>query len=281
MQGYHKMTSNGLRRPASSDSSNTIHKMWEILDQSFHLSLWHHFLSRGHLLILRRQEGGQPLFWEVLELVAGPNRESFKTSEVLKPFVIQGFQIFTSPNGKSGREQPLIWKWLRLFFFIYSYFYLSKKSKCLQVPPHPTLHKFADLRFESWDRVVGRPPSGNDSISGHITADKSSRDLRRVHICGDSDLSFWPFMIQSLSRLGVGSPCGKDTRLGKWKMKMFLRDVRSAWWGLFGMERDSRFEQLMMERSLSFVKKPNGKDVRDSPIAWVSAEEKLTNRTCK
>ena len=151
MQGYHKMTSNGLRRPASSDSSNTIHKMWEILDQSFPLSLWHHFLSRGHLLILRREEGGQPLFWEVLELVAGPNRESFKTSEVLTPFVIQGFQIFTSPNGKSGREQPLIWKWLRLFFFIYSYFYLSKKRKCLQVRPHPTLHKFAatcDLKVE-------------------------------------------------------------------------------------------------------------------------------------
>lgn len=59
-----------------------------------------------------RKGGGQPFFWKGLEHFRVHNIKSLKRGELLKPHIIQGFQIWKTnfEKGKSGWQQPLLWK---------------------------------------------------------------------------------------------------------------------------------------------------------------------------
>ena len=52
--------------------------------------------------IKMRKGGGQPLFWQGLELFTAVNLQSFKRGQVLKALIVQGFQIWKIVNRKRG-----------------------------------------------------------------------------------------------------------------------------------------------------------------------------------
>ncbi|CAK7340483.1 unnamed protein product [Dovyalis caffra] len=52
----------------------------------------------------RRKRGRQAFFWHGLEIRAVCDGQLFKRSEVLKPHVVQGFQLFKTPYFKRGKS---------------------------------------------------------------------------------------------------------------------------------------------------------------------------------
>uniref|UniRef100_F6HRT8 Uncharacterized protein n=1 Tax=Vitis vinifera TaxID=29760 RepID=F6HRT8_VITVI len=92
-----------------------------------------------------RKGGGQPLFGEGLEVSTFPNLQSFKRGEVLKPLIVQEFQIWKTPNlkgGESGGQKSLLGK---SFFLTSLNPQRSKKGKRLQAPLHPIGHEFVAI----------------------------------------------------------------------------------------------------------------------------------------
>ena len=133
--------------------------IWEILGHSFPLSL----------NIKTRKGGGQPLFWEGLEVSTFPNLQSFKRGEVLKPLIVQGFQIWKTPNfkgGESGGQKSLLGN---LSFSHPSIPKVLRKGSVCK--PHSIRLATSLLQFLMWssDKLVGKPPSGNESISGQLS----------------------------------------------------------------------------------------------------------------
>ena len=90
------------------------------------------------------------MFWEGLEVSTFPNPQSFKRGEVLKPLIVQEFQIWKTPNfrgGESGGQKSLLGKSFVLISFNRQ---RSKKGKRLQAPIHLIGHEFVaipDVKF--------------------------------------------------------------------------------------------------------------------------------------
>ena len=85
------------------------------------------------------------MFWEGLEVSTSPNLQSFKRGEVLKPLIVQGFQIWKTPNvkgGESGGQKSLLGK---SFVLISCNLERSKKGKRLQAPLHLIGHEFVAI----------------------------------------------------------------------------------------------------------------------------------------
>ena len=167
MQGPHdKITS-----PFSiSHWSNAMQGMWEILGHSFPLSLWHRFLSRGQSSISRwEREEGSPCFGKDLRF------PHFQISRVLRE--VRCWSPLLSRNFRFGK--PLISREVRVedrnrssgnLSFSHPSIpnVLRKGSVC---KPHSIRLATSLLQFLMWssDKLVGKPPSGNESISGQLS----------------------------------------------------------------------------------------------------------------
>ena len=72
------------------------------------------------------------------------------------------------------------------------------------------------FKISSEDSLMGKPTSGNNTISGQLCILKYSSDVRRVCIRWGSDLSFKHWLMESRLRLKAGNPpSGKDARFGQ------------------------------------------------------------------